>query len=218
MFIGHFALGMGAKAAAPKVSLGSLFLAAQFLDLLWPTLLLLGVEQVVIVPGITLITPLDFVNYPITHSLLMACMWGVLFGGVFWLIRKNTKIAIVIGLCVLSHWVLDLLVHRPDLPLYPGHSPKLGFGLWNSLPGTLVVEGIIFVIGVLLYLRTTTAKNRVGVYAFWALIGFLILIHIGNLFGPPPPSVTAIAWAGQLQWLFVIWAFWVDKNRLPLNQ
>ena len=213
MFIGHFAVGMGAKAAAPKVSLGSLFLAAQFLDLLWPTLLLLGVEHVKIEPAITGLTPLDFTYYPITHSLLMACVWGILLGGVFWLIHKNTKIAIVIGLCVVSHWVLDLMVHRPDLPLYPGHADKVGFGLWNSLSGSLLVESALFIVGVAIYLRATRAKNRTGIFSCWALIVFLVLIHIGNLFGPPPPSVTAIAWAGQLQWLFVIWAYWVDRNR-----
>lgn len=213
MFIGHFAVGMGAKAAAPKVSLGSLFLAAQLLDLLWPTFLLLGVEHVEIEPGITRLTPLDFTSYPITHSLLMACVWGVLLGGVFWLIHKNSKIAIVIGLCVVSHWVLDLIVHRPDLPLYPGDSPKLGLGLWNSLAGSLLVEGAVFIAGVAIYLRTTTAKNKTGIFSFWALTVFLVLIYIGNLFGPPPPSVSAIAWAGQLQWLFVIWAYWTDRNR-----
>ncbi len=213
MFIGHFAIGMGAKAAAPKASLGSLFLAAQFLDLLWPTLLLLGIEHVEITPGITRITPLDFVSYPITHSLLMACVWGILLGSVFLLIRKNTRIAVVIGLCVVSHWVLDLLVHRPDLPLYPGHSPKLGFGIWNSLAGTILVEGIIFLAGIILYLRTTVANNNIGKYALWALIVFLLIIQIGNLFGPPPPNIEAIAWAGQLQWIFVIWAYWVDRNR-----
>jgi len=213
MFIGHFAVGMGAKAAAPKVSLGSLFLAAQFLDLLWPTLLLLGVEHVEIEPDITGLTPLDFTFYPITHSLLMACVWGILLGGVFWLIHKNTKVAIVIGLCVVSHWVLDLIMHRPDLPLYPGHSDKLGFGLWNSLSGSLLVEGTLFIVGAAIYLRATRAKNRTGIFSCWALIVFLVLIHMGNLFGPPPPSVTAIAWAGQLQWIFVLWAYWVDRNR-----
>lgn len=213
MFIGHFAVGLGAKAATPKTSLGTLFLAAQFLDLLWPTLLLLGLERVEINPGITKVTPLDFTHYPITHSLLMAVVWGLLFGLVYWLLRKNRKAAIVLGLCVVSHWLLDLLVHRPDLPLFPGGSTKLGLGLWDSLPGTLIVEGIIFAIGLWLYLRTTKAKNKSGQYGFWGLIIFLVAIYISNLFGPPPPSVSAIAWAGHLQWLFVIWAYWVDRNR-----
>ena len=214
MFIGHLAAGFGAKAAKPSVSLGTLFLAAQFADLLWPTLLLLGLEHVEIVPGITRLTPLDFTSYPISHSLLMLCLWGLLFGLVYWLIRKSTKGALVLGLLVVSHWVLDLIVHRPDLPLYPGPSPQLGLGLWNSLPGTLVAEGLIFVIGLGLYLRVTKAKNRAGLYGLWALVGFLILTYLGNVFGPPPPSSTAIAWVGQSQWLLVGWAYWLDRNRV----
>lgn len=217
MFIGHFAVGMGAKAAAPRVSLGSLFLAAQFVDLLWPTLLLFGVERVKIVPGITTVTPLDFEHYPITHSLLMAVIWGLLFTLVYWLFQKNKRGAIVIGLCVVSHWFLDLLVHRPDLPLIPGGATRLGIGLWNSLPATLIAEGLLFVIGIWLYLRTTTAKNKVGQFAFWGLVIFLAAIYIANLFGPPPPDVQSIAWAGHLQWLFVIWAYWVDRNRVAVS-
>ncbi len=213
MFIGHFAVGMGAKAAAPRVSLGTLFLASQFVDLLWPTLLLFGLERVKIVPGITTVTPLDFEHYPITHSLLMAMVWGLLFGLVYWIFQKNKIGAIVLGLCVASHWLLDLLVHRPDLPLIPGGATRLGIGLWNSLPATLIVEGLLFVLGIWLYLRSTTAKNRVGRFAFWGLAAFLSIIYIANLFGPPPPDVPSIAWAGHLQWLFVLWAYWVDRNR-----
>ena len=216
MFIGHFAVGFGAKAAAPRVSLGSLFLAAQFVDLLWPTLLLLGLERVKIVPGITRVTPLDFEHYPITHSLLMVVVWGLLFAGVYWLARRYKAGAIVLGLCVVSHWVLDLLVHRPDLPLIPGGATRLGIGLWNSVAATLIVEGLLFVAGIWLYLRNTTAKNQVGRWALWGLVAFLAFIYLANLFGPPPPDVQSIAWAGHLQWLFVIWAYWVDRNRSPL--
>ena len=213
MFIGHFAVGFGAKAAAPRVSLGSLFLATQFVDLLWPTLLLLGLERVEIAPGITRIAPLDFVSYPISHSLLMVGVWGLLFGFVYALVRKKRRGAVVLGLLVVSHWVLDLVVHRPDLPLYPGASPVVGLGLWHSLVGTLLVEGLLFVAGVGLYVRATQAKNRVGRYGFWALVGFLLVVYVANTFGPPPPGTTAIAWAGQLQWLFVLWGYWVDRNR-----
>lgn len=213
MFIGHFAVGLGAKAAAPKASLGTLFLAAQFLDLLWPTLLLLNLEQVEIDPGNSAFTPLDFVSYPISHSLLMAIVWGVVFGLIYWAIRKNKKVALVLGFCVVSHWLLDLVVHIPDLPLYPGNAPKVGLGLWNSVPATLLAEGIIFVAGLVLYLHMTRAKNKVGTYSYWALIGFLILIYVGNIFGPPPSSTADIAWVGQLQWLLIIWAYWIDRNR-----
>lgn len=214
MFIGHFGVGFGAKTLAPRVSLGTLFLAAQFADLLWSALLLTGRESVEIEPGITRVTPLNFVSYPISHSLLMTCVWALVIGGLFWLAKRRTKDAVVLGLCVLSHWALDLLVHRPDLPLHPGESTHLGLGLWNSLPGTLLVEGTIFALGIFLYLRVTEAKNRAGSIGFWALVCFLSLVYLGNLFGPPPPSVAAIAWVGQLQWLFVVWAYWVDQNRI----
>jgi len=212
MFIAHFGVGLGAKAAEPRISLGTTFLAAQFVDLLWPTLLVLGIERVEIAPGITKVTPLDFVSYPITHSLLLASVWGILFGLVYWAVKKNRRGAFVLGLCVVSHWVLDFIVHRPDLPLYPG-SVRVGLGLWNSMAGTLLVEAGLFALGCALYLRVTRSKNRAGTYGFWGLVGFLVLIYLGNVFGPPPPGTTAIAWAGHLQWLFVIWAYWVDRNR-----
>lgn len=214
MFISHFAVGLSAKAVRPTVSLGIFFLAAQLLDLLWPTFLLLGIETVEIEPGISVVTPLDFTSYPISHSLLMAIVWGALFSAIYWLIRKNVVDALVLFMCVVSHWVLDLIVHIPDLPLYPGNSPKVGFGLWNSLLTTQIVEGILFTLGIFLYLRSTKAKNRTGVFSFWSLILFLLAIHVTNLFSPPPPGVNAIAWVGQAQWLIVAWGFWIDRNRV----
>ncbi len=212
MFIGHFGVGFGAKRAAPRVSLGTLFLAAQFLDLLWPTLLLLGIERVRIAPGITAATPLDFEYYPFTHSLLFAVIWGLALGAVYQMLRRYPRGAVVAGLLVVSHWVLDLVVHRPDLPLYPGGA-RYGFGLWNSVPWSLAVELAIFALGVWLYARTTSAADGTGRWAFWSLVIFLLVIHMMNVFGPPPPSVTAIAWAGQAQWVIVAWGYWVDRHR-----
>lgn len=217
MFIGHFGVGLGAKKPAPHISLGTLFLAAQFLDLLWPTFVLLGWEHFTIQPGNTKLTPLYFSYYPYSHSLLMAVLWGILFGLVYYIFRRNYKGAVILGLCVVSHWVLDLLVHRPDLPLFPGDSPLVGFGLWNYPTIAIVVEGLIFIIGLLLYLKTTKAKNKVGSYAFWALILFLVLIYLSNLFGAPPPSATAVAWVGELQWLLIAWSYWIDRNRIVRN-
>ncbi|MBN8570819.1 MAG: hypothetical protein J0M18_14420 [Ignavibacteria bacterium] len=215
MFIGHFGVGFAAKKADTKVSLGTYFLASQFIDLLWPTLLLLGLERVEIEQGISKLTPLNFISYPISHSLLMVIIWAILFGVLYKLFRKNTKGAVILGLCVISHWVLDLIVHIPDLPLYPGDSPKLGFGLWNSVATSLILEFLIFFAGVFIYNKTTVAKNKKGSIGFGGLVLFFLLIHMSNIFGPPPPSVNAIAWAGQLQWLFIIWAYWVDRNREP---
>ena len=213
MFIGHFAIGFGAKAIEPRVSLGTYFFAAQFVDLLWPTLLLLGIEQVSIEPGITEMTPLNFSYYPISHSLVMAFAWAGIIGLLYWALTRSSKASLIIAMCVASHWLHDFIVHRPDLPITFGQTTKAGLGLWNNLPVTLILEFILFAIGVWLYNRSTKATDRIGSIAFWALVIFFVLIHLSNVFGPPPPSVTAIAWAGHLQWLFVIWAWWVDKHR-----
>jgi len=215
MFIGHFAAGFAGKALSPRTSLGSLFLAAQFLDLLWPTFLLLNLEQVEIVPAD--FPPLRFSSYPISHSLLLGLGWALLVGLFHWLFQQDRKGAYILGLLVLSHWFLDLLVHFPDLPLYPGNSPKVGLGLWQSVSGTILVEGLLFVVGLVLYLRTTRAKNKLGLYSFWALVVFLILLYVGNIFGPAPEQVAQVAWAGQLQWLLVLWAYWADKHRAFQN-
>ena len=216
MFIGHFGVGFAAKAIAPKVSLGSLFLAAQFIDLLWPTLLLLGVERVRIEPGITRVTPLDFVHYPVSHSLLAVIGWAALFAAVYLFLRQSPRGAIVLGLAVVSHWLLDLLVHRPDLPLYPGSTQLFGLGLWSSVGATLAVELPIFVAGVWLYTRATAASDATGRWALWGLVAFLGVVYCANLFGDPPPSVNAIAWIGQAQWLLVAWGYWVDRHRRVL--
>jgi hypothetical protein len=213
MFIGHFGVGFGGKAAAPKTSLGTLFLAAQFLDLLWPSLLLVGAERVNIVPGITKVTPLDFEYYPISHSLLAVIGWAILVSVVYQVIKRYPRGSLVLGMLVVSHWFLDLIVHRPDLPLVPGSNVKVGFDLWASLPGTLVAELGIFAVGVAIYLRQTVAKDSTGKWSLWALIITLTGIYLGNLFGPPPPNVAALAWVGQSQWLLILWGYWMDGHR-----
>lgn len=213
MFIGHYGAGLAFKKAAPPISLGLLFFAVQFLDLLWPTLVLLDIEQVQINTDPDYPVPLIFTDYPYSHSLLMALVWSALFFLLYWLIKKNLRHALILGLAVFSHWLLDLIVHMPDLPLYPGDAPKFGLELWRSPALTAVVEGLIFLVGLFLYLRTTQAKNKTGTVVFWILIALLVISHIANLFSPPPPSVNAVAWAGQAMWLFVLLAFWADRNR-----
>ena len=212
MFIGHFAMGMAGKKIEPAVSLGTLFFAAQFLDLLWPTLLLFDVEHVSIEPGVSNVTPLAFTDYPISHSLLAVLGWSIVFGVIYFLITKNRRASILLGALVLSHWILDVIVHIPDLPLYPGDSPKVGLGLWNSMTLTILVEGIIFISGIVVYVNTKRKLNEKVNWRFWSLVVFLVIIHILNFVGPPPPSVAAIAWAGHLQWLFIPWAWWSDKR------
>ncbi len=213
MFIGHFGVGFGAKSVAPKVSLGALFLAAQFIDLLWPALLLLGVERVRIVPGATAVTPLVFEHYPISHSLLAVLGWAVLVGCGYLLLRRERIGALVLAALVVSHWGLDAIVHRPDLPLFPGSAAVIGLDAWSSLPVTLAIELPLFALGVWLYARATAASDAIGRWGFAALVVFLLVIYGGNLSGTPPPSVEAIAWAGQLQWLLVLWGYWIDEHR-----
>ncbi len=213
MFIGHFGVGLGAKKAAPALSLGTLFVAAQFLDLLWPNLLLLNLEHITLHPELEGNKAIAFTDFPISHSLLMAMVWSLLFGGLYWVFKKNLKSAYILAICVLSHWILDLVVHFPDLPLYPGSSLLLGFGLWNSTIGTLLVEGAIFITGLTIYLKTTEAKNKTGKIVFWILIALLVLTHVWSMFPSGPLSATAIAWSAQFQWIFVLLAYWADHNR-----
>jgi FtsH-binding integral membrane protein len=215
MFLGHYGAGLSFKKAAPPISLGLFFIAVQFLDLLWPTFLLLHIEHVQITTDKSQPIPLIFTDYPYSHSLLMALVWSALFLVVYWLARKNLRQAVILGLAVFSHWVLDLIVHLPDLPLYPGSSVKLGLELWRFPVVTAAIEGFIFFVGLFFYLRSTKAKNRTGSIVLSVLVILLLVSHIANLFSPPPPSVEAVAWAGQAMWLFVLLGFWADKNRVP---
>ena len=216
MFLGHFGVGLAAKPLQPRVSLGTLFLAAQLADLLWPTLLLLGVERVAIRPGLLAGSPFDFIYYPFSHSLLAQLLLGLALGLAYGLLRRNWRGALLVGLLVPSHWLLDLVMHRPDLPFYPGPSPKVGLGLWHSLPATLVIELGLLAVGLWVYVRTTRPRNRTGRYVLWGLIAFLLLSYLGSELGPPPTSVKAMAWGGQLLWLSVALGYWADANREPV--
>jgi len=217
MFIGHFGIGLAAKSVAKETSLGTLFLASQFIDLLWPSLLLLGLEAVKIAPGATRLTPLEFSHYPISHSLLSVAVWAALFALFHFIIRRTILPALICAALVASHWLLDALTHQPDLLLLPGGTVKIGLGLWNLPILAIGLELLIFAGGLFLYLRTTKSDHRTGSIGFWALIVLLIIIYTGNIFGPPPPSVAAIAWTSQAQWLFIAWGYWLDKHRKLLK-
>ena len=213
MFLAHYGVAFAAKRAAPRTSLGALTFAAQFLDELWPILLLLGIEQVRIVPGIMIMNPLDFTHYPYSHSLVMAIVWGIVIGGVYYLVKRYHSGGWTMGLLVVSHWFLDVPVHGRDLPIWPGESsPKVGWGLWNYVPLTYLVEFTIYAAGVFIYARSTRARNGVGKWGFWAYTLILPIIYVMSN-GPPPSSERALAWTALLIWLFVPWAWWVDKHR-----
>jgi hypothetical protein len=189
-------------------------MAAQFVDLLWPFFLLLGVERVVIAPGATAVTPLDFISYPLSHSLLADLGWACLFAGIYKIVKHDSRGAVCLWFVLSSHWLLDAVSHRPDLPLYPGGSTYVGLGLWNSRVWTILVESAIFAFGAMIYAKATRPRDRIGSYSFRAFITLLVVFYLINIFGPPPPSEKAIAYAALGMWLFVFWAYWLDRHRL----
>ena len=211
MFIGHFGLAFAAKRAAPRTSIVLLFAAAQLADLLWPVLVAVGLEQVRIDPGNTAFTPLDFVSYPYSHSLVALAVWAVLLA----LVVRSSPL--VVALLVVSHWLLDWATHRADMPLYPGGA-RYGLGLWNSVPATLAIELTIFAAGVWIYARSTRARDAVGRWAFAAFVAFLLVAYTGSAFGAPPPSVTAL-WVTALAGAAIIlaWSWWFDRHRAAIG-
>lgn len=216
MFIGHFALGFAAKRWAPHLSLAVLFAAALFADLLWPVLVALGIEQVRIAPGITAFTPLEFLSYPYSHSLLTLTLFGALFGWVAVQFAPDAPIApifVIVLLLVISHWVLDVVTHVPDMPLYP-NGPMFGLGLWNSVPATLATETALFALGVWMYARATKARDATGRWAFAGVAAFLFVGFLVNANGTPPPSVTALWMMALGLGALTLWLAWfADRHR-----
>jgi hypothetical protein len=209
MFIGHIAVGLAGKRATPGVSLAAWLTSVQFVDMLWPIFLLLGLEHVRIAPGITRFTPLDFYDYPITHSLVGATVWAAVFAAGSLYVYRNTRVALLLGAGVVSHWVLDVISHRPDMPVLP-RGPYIGLGLWNSVTATLALELTMFAIGLVLYIRGGGAGRRR--VSFWLLMGFVLIAYFAAAFAPPPPDVRTLAWTGLSAWLLVPWAWWADRR------
>ncbi|HSL23184.1 MAG TPA: hypothetical protein VK886_16765 [Vicinamibacterales bacterium] len=212
MFIGHFAVAFAAKRVAPRASLGTLMLATSLVDLVWPILLILGLEHVRIEPGNTAFTPLRFTDYPITHSIPGALFWAAFLAGAWYWRHRLPRPALVIGAAVLSHWVLDAVSHGPDVPVLPG-GPYVGLGLWNSVAATLIVEGLIFAAAVAWYARTTRARDRVGTWSLAGLVVFLTVVYLLNVFAPPPPNERLLAYGALVAWLLVPWPYWIDRHR-----
>jgi len=213
VFIGHNALAFAAKRVAPRTSLGVLMAAAMLVDLIWPILLLAGVEHVTIRRGAMRMSPLIFTDYPWTHSLVTGFAWAILFAIVYWGVSRYGRGAFVVGLLVISHWLLDFIVHAPDLPLYPGGGPKFGLGLWNNPIATIGIESAIFAIGILIYRDTTKPRDRIGSIAFWVFVAFLAAMYVLSAAGTPPPNVRVLAYGTLVTWLFPLWAAWFDRHR-----
>lgn len=213
MFIGHYALAFAAKKITPRTSLATLLFASAWCDILWPVLLALGWERVRIQPGATAFNPLVFESYPWSHSLSLVLFWSALIGGLYFLVRRERKAALVVGLLVLSHWVLDWISHRPDMPIWPG-GPGHGLGLWNHVGPTVLVEGTLFAAGVALYLRTTRAASWKGHLSLWSFLVLILAMYAGDASGSaPPPSVQILTGFAFLGWLPPLWGIWIERTR-----
>jgi membrane-bound metal-dependent hydrolase YbcI (DUF457 family) len=218
VFIGHFAVAFATKKVAPRASLGTLVLAAAFLDVVWPVLVLAGIERFRIVPGFTAVNPFDFVYYPWSHSLLMTLVWSLLFALAYFAVSRDRVGAVWVGIAVASHWALDFVSHRPDMPLYPGGGERLGLDLWQSVPATFAVEGLMFATGIFLYVQATKSKDRIGTVAWWAMVGLLLALYLPGPWASPPPSENSVAVLGIVALaIFGPWAYWIDRHRASAN-
>jgi hypothetical protein len=216
MFVGHVALGFVAKTLAPRVSLAWLVVCTQLADVLWPLFLLTGLEHARIVPGITAASPLDLYDYPYSHSAGALLFWSLLAASP-WLYARRFRDAAVVGGAVFSHFVLDLITHRPDLQLVPGGAHVFGLGLWNSRLLSLLVEGALWAAGLAIYARATRATSAFGRYGLWVLVALLTVAWLAGMYGPPPPSIHAVAVSGLVATaVFVAWLWRLDAHR-PLR-
>lgn len=216
--LAHLAAGYAGKKFAPKVSLGTLLIAGTFLDILWSPLLLLGIEHARIVPGITVCCPLDLFDYPFSHSLLFTLFWAFLFRTFYqWRHKKDAQGGWVLFACVLSHWLFDLISHRPDLPLLPFTGPTVGLSLWNFPLATLTAELGLFIAGVVIYAHATKPKDLAGRISLLVLVFLQAFAYLTSAGAPLPPNIMAVAIMTQMQWIYLLLAYFVDAHRSPLT-
>lgn len=214
MLVGHFAVGLAAKRIEPAISVGTLVLASMLADLLWCLLMFAGIEHVQFKPGIGAANYFVASDIGISHSLLMDGLWAALLAVAYFLMRRNLRGAWVIFGAVLSHWLLDWISHRPDMPFSPGLHKYVGLGLWSSIPGAIIIEGGFWALAVILYARATHPNRRIGVYAYWTVVAALTLAWYNNLAGPPPPNPQTVPLSSLLFFsLAVGWAYWINRLR-----
>jgi len=215
MFVGHYGASLAAKSINKSIPLSVLFVSVQLVDVLWAIFVMLGIEKVRIVPGITATNPLDLYYMPYTHSLVAALLWSVAAAIVYRIVsqRNNSALGLVVGAAVFSHWVLDLLVHRPDLPLYDD-SLKVGLGLWNYPAVAFALEAMSLFLGMYLYLKSTKTAGAAGRYGMVIFAVVMLAIQCFVFFGPPPASDKAAAATALVSYaLFAGVAHWLDRKR-----
>ena len=216
MFVGHYAASLALKRFEKRVSLGVLFVAVQFVDILFFPFVSLGIERLNIVENFTESTHFELEYMPYSHSLLASLLWAGLAYALFrWVVIRRNSVALVVALAVFSHWVLDLIVHTPDLPIWSDDSLKLGFGLWNSAIATYALEAVLLVAALWLYLRSTSATSRLGRYGMSVFVIVLLIVNIANIFGPLlGDSKLALAITALTSYfLFAAVAYWLDRHR-----
>jgi hypothetical protein len=221
MFLGHYGVALALKRAEPKLSLGTLFLGTQLLDLLWGIFLLLGWEQARIVPGFTPVTPLEFLQYPISHSLVGAICWSLVAAAVYysWPTRDTTRhwqAAAVVGVAVLSHYPLDVLTHVPDLPLAGSDSTKIGLGLWNHPRATMLAELGFLIAGLAIYVRYRSHRHPVRIVRLVVVMLVLVGTYFASRFGPVPPDLATVA-ISDIMFVVAVAALaaWADRRATP---
>jgi hypothetical protein len=214
MHVGHFAAGMIAKRFDPKLSLGTCVFAAILADLLWCIFMMAGIEQIELKAGPGAANYFEPHNIVWSHSLLTNVVWATVLAGAYYFCRRNIISACLLFTLVLSHWVLDVVAHKPDMPLAPGVESLFGLGLWTNIPATIIVEGGLWVLGTGLYLRATRPKNRLAHYVFWSMLVLLTLSWYNNIAGPPPPNAHTVSAFSFIYFsLVVAWAYWLNRLR-----